>query len=81
MQTIGFFELREEIGHSATGAVYRAEDPQGRTFALKTIPYARLSDSERREFLERFHEMARLPRLRTVPSLQQPAQGHRTMEV
>jgi serine/threonine protein kinase len=58
MQTIGFFELREEIGHSATGAVYRAEDPQGRPFALKTIPYARLSDPERREFLERFHEMA-----------------------
>lgn len=58
MATLGLYEVGQEIGHSATGAVYRAQDPQGRPLAIKAIPYGRLDEPARQEFLSRFHEMA-----------------------
>jgi eukaryotic-like serine/threonine-protein kinase len=61
-QTIGRYELREEIGRGMMGVVYEAEDPAlARTIALKTIKLAfSVGADDLDMFEERFFAEARI---------------------
>jgi len=59
-QTIGRYEVLEELGRGAMGTVYRAKDPaMHRIVALKTIRPEVLSGQQGNEFRERFYREAR----------------------
>jgi len=59
-QKIGRYEIIEEKGHGAMGAVYLARDPaMDRTVAVKTIHSLALSGPHAQEFRERFYREAR----------------------
>ncbi|HEY6769585.1 MAG TPA: serine/threonine protein kinase, partial [Candidatus Sulfotelmatobacter sp.] len=59
-QKIGRYEIIEEKGRGAMGAVYIARDPaMDRIVALKTIHALALSGPQAEEFRERFYREAR----------------------
>ena len=59
-QKIGRYEIIEEKGRGAMGAVYVARDPaMDRIVALKTIHSLALSGPQAEEFRERFYREAR----------------------
>jgi serine/threonine protein kinase len=67
---IGRYEILEELGRGAMGAVYRAKDPaMDRIVALKTIISAALASEEGGEFRERFFREARAAGALTHPGI------------
>lgn len=59
-KTIGRYEIVEELGHGAMGAVFLARDPSmDRTVALKTILSGVLASEQGDEFRQRFYREAR----------------------
>ncbi len=69
-QKIGRYEIIEELGRGAMGAVYRAKDPaMDRMVALKTIISAALAGEESGEFRKRFFREARAAGALTHPGI------------
>jgi len=69
-QKIGRYEIIEELGHGAMGAVYRAKDPaMDRIVALKTIIATALASEQGSEFRERFFREARAAGNLTHPGI------------
>lgn len=59
-KTIGRYEIVDELGHGAMGAVFRARDPaMDRIVALKTILTVALESDQSGEYRQRFHREAR----------------------
>jgi class 3 adenylate cyclase/tRNA A-37 threonylcarbamoyl transferase component Bud32 len=70
VRTIGRYEIVEELGRGAMGAVYKAIDPQiGRTVALKVILTRGLTSEEMRTLKERFYREARAAGKLTHPGI------------
>jgi tRNA A-37 threonylcarbamoyl transferase component Bud32/class 3 adenylate cyclase len=70
VRTIGRYEIVEELGRGAMGAVYKAVDPQiGRTVALKVILTRGMMDEEMRTQKERFYREARAAGKLTHPGI------------
>jgi serine/threonine-protein kinase len=82
MATIGRYELLEELGRGAMGAVYKARDPQiGRTVAIKRILTAGLAAEELAQYKQRFYREARIagqlshPGVVTIHDIAEDADG------
>jgi tRNA A-37 threonylcarbamoyl transferase component Bud32 len=82
VRRIGRYEIQEEIGRGAMGAVYRALDPQiGRTVALKVILTRDLPPEDLAIYKERFYREARAagkmshPGIITVHDIAEDAYG------
>ena len=82
VQRIGRYEILEEIGRGAMGAVYKAQDPQiGRTVALKVILTRDLPPGDLAVYKERFYREARAagkmahPGIITVHDIAEDAYG------
>jgi len=80
---IGRYEIVEELGRGAMGAVYKARDPQiGRTVAIKVVLTANLNDSELDEYKQRFYREAQAagqmshPNIVTIHDIAEDAGGH-----
>jgi class 3 adenylate cyclase/tRNA A-37 threonylcarbamoyl transferase component Bud32 len=80
---IGRYEIVEELGRGAMGAVYKARDPQiGRTVAIKVVLTANLSESELNEYKQRFYREAQAagqmshPNIVTIHDIAEDASGH-----
>ncbi|MCL4524113.1 MAG: protein kinase [Acidobacteria bacterium] len=59
MNRIGRYDILEELGRGAMGAVYKARDSQiGRTVAIKVILTANLSKDDLEHFKQRFYREA-----------------------
>ena len=57
---IGRYEIVNELGHGAMGAVFLARDPSmDRTVAVKTILSGALASEQSDEFRQRFYREAR----------------------
>ena len=70
VQRIGRYEILEEIGRGAMGAVYKAQDPQiGRTVALKVILTRDLPPGDLAVYKERFYREARAAGKMTHPGI------------
>jgi len=60
MESIGRYQIVQELGRGAMGAVYKALDPQiGRTVAIKVILTANLSPKDLENYKQRFYREAR----------------------
>ena len=60
MQNFGRYEILQQIGAGAMGAVYKARDPvMGRDVAIKTILPHAIEGPQAAEFRERFFREAR----------------------
>src|ERR1051326_8601682 len=60
MQSLGRYEIIEQLGAGAMGSVYRARDPMmGRDVAIKTILSHAIEGPQSGEFRERFFREAR----------------------
>ncbi len=67
---IGRYEILEELGRGAKGAVYKASDPQiGRTVAIKVILAAGLPAKEMNEYKQRFYREAQAAGQMTHPGI------------
>ena len=56
---VGRYEIIDELGRGAMGAVFKARDPQlGRTVAIKVILTANLSPDDLRQYKQRFYREA-----------------------
>ena len=80
---IGRYEIVEELGRGAMGAVYKARDPQiGRTVAIKVVLTANLSPAEMDEYKQRFYREAQAagqmshPNIVTIHDIAEDASGH-----
>ncbi|MGH9804182.1 MAG: serine/threonine-protein kinase, partial [Candidatus Acidiferrales bacterium] len=80
---IGRYEIVEELGRGAMGAVYKARDPQiGRTVAIKVVLTANLNESELDEYKQRFYREAQAagqmshPNIVTIHDIAEDAGGH-----
>ena len=80
---IGRYEIVEELGRGAMGAVYKARDPQiGRTVAIKVVLTANLNDAELNEYKQRFYREAQAagqmshPNIVTIHDIAEDAGGH-----
>ncbi len=69
-KTIGRYEILDELGHGAMGAVFRARDPaMDRTVALKTILSVALASEQSDEYRQRFYREARAAGALTHPGI------------
>jgi class 3 adenylate cyclase/tRNA A-37 threonylcarbamoyl transferase component Bud32 len=69
-RTIGRYEILEELGRGAMGAVYKANDPQiGRLVAIKVIVPRDMDPDELRTQKERFYKEARAAGKLTHPGI------------
>jgi len=82
-ERIGRYEILEELGRGAMGAVYKARDPQiGRTVAVKVVLTANLSPAEMDEYKQRFYREAQAagqmshPNIVTIHDIAEDASGH-----
>ena len=80
---IGRYEIMEELGRGAMGAVYKARDPQiGRTVAIKVVLTANLSPAEMDEYKQRFYREAQAagqmshPNIVTIHDIAEDTSGH-----
>ncbi len=69
-KTIGRYEILDELGHGAMGAVFRARDPaMDRVVALKTILSVALASEQSDEYRQRFYREARAAGALTHPGI------------
>lgn len=83
MNRIGRYEILEELGRGAMGAVYKARDPQiGRTVAVKVILTANLSKQDLEHYKQRFYREAQTagqmshPGIVTIHDIAEAEDGH-----
>ncbi|HKZ52119.1 MAG TPA: protein kinase, partial [Candidatus Acidoferrales bacterium] len=70
IKRVSRYEVLEELGRGAMGAVYKARDPQiGRTVAIKVILTANLPAVELHEYKQRFYREAQAAGQMTHPGI------------